>query len=294
MSHERHGRGRVIHTRTYAATITSKSDSRRPAFISANNNWVNNEMSTVQSHLRLLRILSPTTRLFTIILIHLLSILPLFDSSPSISSSIPSKSSSLLRWDAFHFANIAQNGYVPEYEWAFFPGTPLVMRIAGEALRFLKGSNDLVSWDDLLQGGAIVAFVCDVDSTIVLYHLTLHHLGSTHIALITSVLSLLPSSPATLRFAAYSEPFFTYLSYKGVWCLLYQPWQFIQAPFVTSQGMLSCARSQWLAASIYFALAATFRSNGILLSGFILWGLIIDPFLHHKRVRFRILHFVLS
>ena len=184
------------------------------------NNEMSSQLSTVQSHIRLLRILSPTTRLFTIALIHLLSILPLFDSSPSVSSSIPSKPSPLLRWDAFHFANIAQNGYVHEYEWAFFPGTPLVMRIAGEALRFLKGSSEPVCWDDLLQGGAIVAFVCDVGSTTALYHLTLHHLGSTHIALITSVLSLLPSSPATLHFAAYSEPFFTYLSYKGVLRLL--------------------------------------------------------------------------
>jgi phosphatidylinositol glycan class V len=50
--------------------------------------------------------------------------------------------------------------------------------------------------------------------------------------------------------------------------------------------MLSCARSQWFYASVYFALAGTFRSTGILLGGFILWGLIIDPFLHRKHVRF--------
>jgi Gpi18-like mannosyltransferase len=49
--------------------------------------------------------------------------------------------------------------------------------------------------------------------------------------------------------------------------------------------MLSCARSQWFYASVYFALAGTFRSTGILLGGFILWGLIIDPFLHRKHVR---------
>lgn len=48
--------------------------------------------------------------------------------------------------------------------------------------------------------------------------------------------------------------------------------------------MLSCAKSQWLYASVYFALAGTFRSNGILLSGFILWGLIIQPFLNRQTV----------
>ena len=49
--------------------------------------------------------------------------------------------------------------------------------------------------------------------------------------------------------------------------------------------MLCCARSQWLAASVLFALAGMFRSNGVLLSGFVLWGLNIQPILDGKRVR---------
>ena len=77
------------------------------------------------------------------------------------------------------------------------------------------GTPGPVIWNDLLQGGALAAFLCDAGSTTTLYNLTLHHVGSPNLALIASVLSFLPSSPATLRFAAYSEPFFTYLSYKG-------------------------------------------------------------------------------
>ena len=104
---------------------------------------------------RHLQFLSLTTRVSTFILIHLFSNLPLFDSSPSILSN-GSRASPLLRWDAFHFAHIALNGYVHEYEWAFFPGTPLVMRIAGEILRFVKGkwigTLGPVIWDDLLHG----------------------------------------------------------------------------------------------------------------------------------------------
>jgi phosphatidylinositol glycan class V len=42
--------------------------------------------------------------------------------------------------------------------------------------------------------------------------------------------------------------------------------------------MLACTRNQWTRASLYFALATTVRSNGILLSGFIIWGLTILPF----------------
>ena len=42
-------------------------------------------------------------------------------------------------------------------------------------------------------------------------------------------------------------------------------------------GMLACAESQWALASLYFCFAGVFRSNGILLSGFTLWGMLIEP-----------------
>jgi phosphatidylinositol glycan class V len=41
--------------------------------------------------------------------------------------------------------------------------------------------------------------------------------------------------------------------------------------------MLYCSSGHWLAASLAFMLAALFRSNAILLSGFIIWGLVIKP-----------------
>lgn len=163
----------------------------------------------INNHLRVLRVLSIANRMLIAISLYLLARLPLFDSAPSITSN----SSPFLRWDAFHFAHIAENGYVHEYEWAFFPGITFVMRMAGNALHFLKRTEGPVSWDDLLQGGALAALACD--STTTLYRLTLNHFGSPHVAMVASLLSLMPSSPATLRFAAYSEPFFTYLSYRG-------------------------------------------------------------------------------
>jgi phosphatidylinositol glycan class V len=49
--------------------------------------------------------------------------------------------------------------------------------------------------------------------------------------------------------------------------------------------MLCCARQQWLKASLFFALASSFRSNGILLSGFIFWGLIVPPCMAKQMVR---------
>jgi hypothetical protein len=49
-------------------------------------------------------------------------------------------------------------------------------------------------------------------------------------------------------------------------------------------GMLACAESRWALASAYFTLAGSFRSNGILLSGFILWGMLVEPFVNARTV----------
>ncbi|KAG1746094.1 glycosyltransferase family 76 protein [Suillus lakei] len=206
-------------------------------------------------HVRTLLIISVVVRLAVWALASISAyLLPLFDASPSIWISGKSPSSVLLRWDAFHFVHIAREGYVYEYEWAFFNGVPLLMRISAH-LQALAGfsSNE---WGMLLRGGAGMAILCD--STHVLYYLSLHHLRSPSLAFLSTALSIFSSSPAALRLASYSEPFFTYLSYRG---------------------MLACVRSKWTAASICFALASMFRSNGMLLSGFILWGMLVTPFL---------------
>jgi hypothetical protein len=41
--------------------------------------------------------------------------------------------------------------------------------------------------------------------------------------------------------------------------------------------MLHCARQNWIRASIYFCLACCFRSNGALLAGYIIWGMLLEP-----------------
>ena len=212
----------------------------------------------ITRHLRILLVLSVVVRFATWTLVSLSAyLLPLFDESPTIWTS-GTTHSVLLRWDAIHFAHMAQKGYIYEHEWAFFNGLPLLMRFSAR-LQALAGfgSND---WATLLRGGAFMAVLCD--STQVLYYLSLHHLRSPSLAFLSTALSLLSSSPPALRLASYNEPFFTYFSY----------W-----------GMLACARSQWTAASLFFALASLFRSNGIFLSGFILWGMLVIPFLTRQK-----------
>ncbi|KAF8972947.1 glycosyltransferase family 76 protein [Flammula alnicola] len=189
-------------------------------------------MSLENDHRRLLFRLTLAVKLFFFLVLQAATLLPLFDASPLlVPNTKPGRA--LLRWDTFHFLHIAEHGYVYEHEWAF------------------TGSRAY-----LLVGGMMVALACDNSQT--LYSLSLHHLRSPELALLASLLSLIPTSPVTLYFAPYNEPCFTHFSYRG---------------------MLCCTRREWFKASLWFALAGTFRSNGIFLSGFILWGLLVQPFL---------------
>ena len=117
-----------------------------------------------QTHLRTLRRLSLTATLLTFLLTHLADRLPLFDSSPHVllaseDGFLGALAGPLLRWDAFHFLNIARNArfsipspsyssstesltallsylryeYQYEYEYAFMPGVPLVMKLVAQS-----------------------------------------------------------------------------------------------------------------------------------------------------------------
>ncbi|KAF7311676.1 GPI mannosyltransferase 2 [Mycena kentingensis (nom. inval.)] len=150
----------------------------------------------------------------------------------------------LLRWDAVHFIHVARAGYVYEHEWAWFPAIPFL-------LSFSKFAPTIIS------------IVVASDMTATMYALSLHHLQSPALARLATLLSLLPSSPATLFVAPYTELLYTYFSYKG---------------------MLSCAKSHYLLASLYFTAAAAFRANGFLLVGFLIWGIALQPLLERKKI----------
>lgn len=48
--------------------------------------------------------------------------------------------------------------------------------------------------------------------------------------------------------------------------------------------MLFCARSQWFHATVAFAMASQFRSNGVMLAGYIVWGLVVGPLVTNGKV----------
>jgi len=223
-------------------------------------------------HRNQLLVFTAASQALTLLLLFLCSYLPLFDSSPWVvldKSTTSWATHSLLRWDVFHLRLVADERMY-EHQWAFFPGVPTFVEFLGK----FAPSDD---WATFLQAGVLLAIACD--STLALYDLSRHHLKSTSLSFLSATLSLLPSNPATLRHAPYAEPFFTWASYKGHFLS--------RLPFTPTQrspGMLACARSQWPLASVYFCLAGAFRSNGILLSGFILWGMVVEPFVRERTV----------
>ncbi|KAJ7782962.1 glycosyltransferase family 76 protein [Mycena metata] len=156
----------------------------------------------------------------------------------------------LLRWDAIHFVHIARSGYVYEHEWAWLPGPPFLLSLLPTSV----------------LAPTVLSLALAFDASLTMYALSLHHLRSPALANLATILSLLPSSPVTLFLAPSAEPFFTYLSYKG---------------------MLCCARSRYFAAAVAFTLAAVLRPNGFLLSGFIIWGLLVRPVLDREPLPLR-------
>ena len=161
-----------------------------------------------ERHRKQLLIFTLSSQVLTQLLLFLCSYLPLFDSSPWAiwdKSTTWWATASLLRWDVFHTRLVAEERMY-EHQWAFFPGVPIFTKFLGQVT-----PSD--NWATLLQGGIMLAIACD--STLVLYELSLHHLKSPSLSFLSAALSLLPSSPATLRYAAYAEPFFTWASYRG-------------------------------------------------------------------------------
>jgi phosphatidylinositol glycan class V len=97
----------------------------------------------------------------------------------------------------------------------------------------------------------------------VLRRLTKHHSGSAQFALLTCAVSLIATSPATWLIGSYSEPFYAFFALRGL--------------------IFLHGRAYFLA-SAAFAFATLFRANGILLSGFLVWGLVVAPLLRGHNV----------
>ncbi|WVQ85547.1 hypothetical protein IAT38_007713 [Cryptococcus sp. DSM 104549] len=187
--------------------------------------------------------LSISVRLLQLLVLHILpSFLPLFDTSPLLLSPNPSPG---LRWDAIHFASIATRGYEYEQQLAFQPGWLGVMRLAGEAVRWVKSSMGLgataaVEVQDVVLGGMIVGNVAYVLATFVLYKLTLHMFNPTF-ALLTALFYTLP--PTASSTAPYTEPLCALLTFSGYYLVI---------------------KKQYLLGGICLSAATSMRASGLI------------------------------
>jgi GPI mannosyltransferase 2 len=122
----------------------------------------------VKSHRAMILRAAVASRIATGLLVYISTYFPLFDASPlvigaSLESSLMRWASSHLRWDALHFTHIAQRGYVFEYEFAFFPGVPIIMRFMAEfgTVLGLARWSLVPNLSQLIIGGALATMALD-------------------------------------------------------------------------------------------------------------------------------------
>jgi GPI mannosyltransferase 2 len=156
----------------------------------------------------------------------------------------------LTRWDAIYFVQIARRGYFFEQEYAFGAGLPFVIRLPLGWLR-LFGWEASAALEAAIVG-IIVAHTAHLLAVLTLYFLSLRVWNSPRLALIASLLHIL--SPAGLFLSApYAESSFAMCSFAGYLC-------FAEARRYPRQHL----QLNLIAAGVWFGLATTFRSNGIL------------------------------
>ncbi|KAF8320312.1 hypothetical protein DL93DRAFT_1828914 [Clavulina sp. PMI_390] len=202
--------------------------------------------------------------------------------SPSPSPFVERLAGSQLRWDAIHFAHIAQTlqvgpggwtsfvyKYEYEHEYAWPPGVPALMRIGayvGRAVGLLHGDGHTFEMWQLLLGSAGLSIL--LDPSVHLYELTLLQLKSPRLALLAALSCAIGgTSPATWLSGVYTELPYTFFAIRG---------------------LIFCHQERWLWASFAFAFATAFRANGVLLAGFVAWGVVVAPLLGGTAVRRRV------
>ncbi|CAG8629555.1 7982_t:CDS:2 [Paraglomus occultum] len=224
-------------------------------------------LSADRLHLRLLKpsvkpilLLAILSRLFVWILAFLSSyLLDDYDSAADVlfqANSLLQKLFNLtfrafLRWDAFYFLHLAEEGYVYEQEHAFFPVLPLVIRFFGNyvlwPLEWL-----LLKKQVLLLAGILVSNFSFVCATGMIYKLTLSISNDHKFSLITALFYILTPSNIFMS-SLYAESLFAVLSFMGMrWVMQGNFWK----------------------AALVWSVASGVRSNGITYIGFFVFELL--------------------
>ncbi|KAK9760005.1 ER membrane glycoprotein subunit of the GPI transamidase complex-like protein [Basidiobolus ranarum] len=157
-----------------------------------------------------------------------------------------------VRWDAFYFVHIAEEGYIYEQEYAFFPLLPLLMKgISATVLRPLLIFLDYKSL--LVLSGVIISNVSFALATAALYHLSYSIFKKEKFAFISALCFCFTPSCMFMS-SMYTESLFALLTFVGM-DLYVHKW-FWSAAIVWSSSTLT-------------------RSNGIVYAGFFIFDLCI-------------------
>ncbi|KAI4889504.1 hypothetical protein NFI96_029707 [Prochilodus magdalenae] len=156
--------------------------------------------------------------------------------------------SGLGRWDAEHFLFIAEQGYLYEHNFAFFPLFPLLVRSVAATLLWPLSAL-LTLRGRLLLAVAMINSTLFVLSAVAMYRLGRVVLQDRKLALVSGLIYCL--TPANVfMLAGYSETLFATLTFGGLWSL--------------ENGFM-------LRACLFLGLATGARANGLVNAGFLLY-----------------------
>ncbi|KAL7415352.1 hypothetical protein BDY24DRAFT_273677 [Mrakia frigida] len=230
--------------------------------------------------------LSLSYRLFITFLLRLFTLyVPLFDRSPDFILPHSSFLQAFVRWDVVWFLRIIQNGgYTHEQETAFAPGWLWVMKKMGSLVGNVKRSGGLEEMserqsrlasvmggkgvEDLILGGVIASWLAGMMATVVLYRLTLRLTSSPSFAHLTSLVYILSPSPGAL-ISPYTEPLYALFTFSGMLAS-------------TSPSDSKHRLPRLLLATLFFAAATSVRPLGIMNAGYLIWGVVVEPWLQGR------------
>ncbi|KAG0030807.1 hypothetical protein BGZ81_002165 [Podila clonocystis] len=158
-----------------------------------------------------------------------------------------------LRWDAFYFVHIAENGYAFEQAHAFFPLLPIFMRLVANTV-LAPLSLVMTYQQQLVLAGVLVANGSFIIAAVQLYCLSNTLFGNERFSFLSALLYILTPSGIFMS-AIYTESLFAAISFTG---------------------MIFTAQKRYLLAAILFSLSSTARSNGVLYAGYFVYDLVIQ------------------
>lgn len=160
-----------------------------------------------------------------------------------------------VRWDTVYFVAAAAHGYTTEQALAFQPGIVGVLRLGGYIGRLWDAS---APWDATaaVVVATVLANIASWASPLLLYEVV-RAWSTPSIARAAALFSVIAPASTSALSAPTPESFFSVLSLLGFWVL--------------GTGHEAHRTARRALAAMCFAAATCFRSNGILLAGYLVW-----------------------